>query len=74
MLRVAANGSPVCEGLEVVAIFPGKAEELGCVEMLRFLAKEGLKAPLDVRAFPGLQAVTARSEPIELNEMPHEKL
>jgi hypothetical protein len=74
VLGAAANSGPVREGLQVVAVFPGKAKKFGGVEMLRVLAKEGLKAPLDVRAFPGLQAITGRSEPVKLKEMPHEKL
>jgi hypothetical protein len=71
---VAANGSPISEGFQVVTILPGELKEPVGIEVLGFLAKEGFKAPLDVRAFPRLQAVTAGSKPIELNEMPHEKL
>ena len=70
----AADGGPVCKRFQVLPIFPGEAKEFGGVQMLSFFAEEGFKAPLNIRAFPGLQAVARRSEPIKLKEMPHEIL
>jgi len=56
-----------------VAIFPGEMEEFWCVEVGGFRAQEGFEAPLDVGAFPGLEAVAAGREPVELEEVPHER-
>jgi hypothetical protein len=71
-LGAASRGGPVCERFQIVAILPGKAKKLSGVQMFSFFAKEGFKAPLNIGAFPGLQAVARRSEPIKLKEMPHE--
>jgi hypothetical protein len=57
-----------------VTILPGETKKFCGVQVLGFFTEEGLKPPLNVRAFPGLQAVARRSEPIKLKEMPHEKL
>ena len=62
---MAAFGGPIGEGFEVFAIFPGELEEFVGVEDGGFFAEERLEAPLDVRAFPGLEAVAVRGEPIE---------
>jgi hypothetical protein len=71
MLGTASDGSPVGEGFEVVAIFPGKLEEFAGVEMRGFIAQESFKAPLDVRTVPGLKAVSAGGKPVEFEDVPH---
>ena len=71
MHGAAALGGPIGEGFQIVAIFPGELEEFPGVEVGGVLAKEGLEAPLDVGAFPGLEVVAAGGEPVELEHAPH---
>lgn len=70
-LGAAAGGGPGGEGFQVAAVFPGEMKKFAGVELGGFFAKEGLKAPLDVRAFPGLKAIAAGGEPVELEKVPH---
>jgi hypothetical protein len=70
-LSAAAGGGPGGEGFQLAAVFPGEMKEFAGVEVASFFAKEGFKAPLDVRAFPGLKAIAAGSEPVELEKIPH---
>ena len=70
MLSLAAGGGPVREGFQSVAIFPAELEKFASVEVGGFLAEEGFKAPLDVRALPRTKTVAAGSEPIELEHVP----
>jgi hypothetical protein len=72
-LGAAAGGGPVGEGFKIFAIFPGEMQELAGVEVGGFFTEKGFEAPLDVRTFPGLKAVAAGSEPVELEDVPHEK-
>jgi len=72
-LGAAAGGGPGGEGFQVAAIFPGEVEEFVGVEVGGFFAQEGFETPLDVGAFPGLQAIAAGGEPVELEEVPHEE-
>jgi hypothetical protein len=72
-LGAAAGGGPVGEGFQIFAIFPGKMKEFSRVKIGGFFAEKGFEAPLDVGTVPGLKAVAAGSEPIELEEVPHEK-
>ena len=65
VLGAAADGCPVGEGFQVVAIFPGELNEFVGIEISSILAKEGFKAPLNVGTFPRLQTISARGEPIE---------
>ena len=71
MLGLAASGGPVGEGDEAIAVLPGEAEEFASVEVGSFLAEEGFEAPLNEGAVPGMKAVAAGGEPIELEEMEH---
>jgi len=71
-LSVAAFRSPLGEGLQPVAVFPGKLEEFLCVQIGGFFAKERFKAPLEIRALPGLQTVAARGYPVVSQGCPHE--
>jgi hypothetical protein len=70
-LGAAADGSPVREGFETLAVFPAEAEELSGVEVSAFVAEKGFEAPLNIRAVPGLKAIATSCEPIELEEVPH---
>jgi hypothetical protein len=51
------NGSPIGEGFQVLAIFPGELQKPYGIEIGSFIAEKGFKAPLDVRAFPGLKTI-----------------
>lgn len=66
MHGAAAVGGPVGEGFQVVAIFPGQLEEFLRIKIGGLLAEEGFETPLNERAFPGLQTVTAGGEPVKL--------
>lgn len=68
-----AGGSPVGEGLQAIAVFPGELQEFLGVEVGGFLAKESLEAPLDIGALPGTKAIAGGSKPIELEQVPHGK-
>jgi hypothetical protein len=70
-LGAAAGGGPGGEGFQVAAVFPGEMEEFAAVEVGGFFAEEGFEAPLDVRALPGLKAIAAGGEPVELEKVPH---
>ena len=72
MPSVAAFGSPLGEGFQAITVFPGKLEKFLCVETSGFFAKERFKAPLEIRALPGLQTVAARGYPVESQGCPHE--
>jgi hypothetical protein len=71
VLGAAAGGGPFGEGFEAVTVFPGEMKELAGVELGGFLTEQSFKAPLDVRAFPRLETVAARGEPVELQDVPH---
>lgn len=71
VLGAAAEGGPVGERFQVMAIFPGEVEEFVGVEIGGFFTQEGFKAPLDVGTFPGLEAIAARGEPVEFEDVPH---
>ena len=66
-----ALGGPVGETREVVAIFPGELEEFLGVEMGGFLAQEGFKAPLEIRAVPRLQTIATSGYPVVAERLPH---
>jgi hypothetical protein len=70
-LGAAAGGGPGGEAFQVAAVFPGEMEEFAAVEVAGLFAEEGFEAPLDVRAFPGLKAIAAGGEPVELEKVPH---
>ena len=70
-MSAAADGGPVRERFETLAIFPAEAEEFSGVEVAAFVAKKGFEAPLNIRAFPGLKTIATSCEPIELEEVPH---
>jgi len=74
LLGAAANGGPVGEGFEVVTVAPGEAQEFCSVKICSFLAKEGLKAPLNVGTFPRLKPVSRSGEPVEFEEVQHGQL
>jgi len=71
VLGVAPGGGPVGERLELVAVFPGEVEKFVDVEIGGFFTEKGFEAPLDVGAVPRMEAIAARSEPVELDKMPH---
>jgi hypothetical protein len=70
-LGTAAGGGPGGERFQVAAVFPGEMEEFAAVEVGGFFTEEGFEAPLDERAFPGLKAIAAGGEPVELEKVPH---
>lgn len=65
MLGAAADGRPVGEGLQVMAIFPGEVEKFAGVEAGGLPAEESFKAPLDVGTLPRSESIAARSEPVK---------
>ena len=71
MLRAAPLRSPICEAIELVAIFPVQVEELTGVEIGAFFAEKSLKSPLQVGAVPRMQAITARYSPVITKCIPH---
>ena len=70
-LGATAGGGPTGEGFEIFAVFPGEMQEFADVEVGGFFPEKGFEAPLDVGAFPRLEAVAAGSEPVELEKVPH---
>src|SRR5512135_841613 len=70
-LHAAALGGPIGKALQLVAILPGKLEKFGRGHVGRFLAKKGLKPPLQVWAVPRPQPVAPCRNPVKLNCLPH---
>jgi hypothetical protein len=55
-----------------VAVLPGDLEKPFSVEVGSLSAKEGFKSPLNIGALPWTKTVAAGSEPVELEDVPHE--
>src|SRR5215470_5888449 len=70
-LGAAALGGPVDETLEAVAVFPGEVEKFRGGKVVRLFTEECFKAPAEVRALPGLEAVTASNDPVIPQRSPH---
>jgi hypothetical protein len=68
--RTPASGRPIRKRMQIVPIFPGKLEELGRVQLRRFFAQEGFKAPLNVGTAPGAEPITAGGEPVKFEDIP----
>ena len=70
-LDFAALVGPVKEAFELVAVFPAKREEFGGCEVGGFGAEEGFKAPAEIGAVPGIEAVALGGEPVVAEKLPH---
>src|SRR6267154_282908 len=70
-LESAALSGPINEPLHLVAIFPHQMEELGCIKRSGFGSEKGLEPPAEVRASPGIQAITASYDPVVSEHLPH---
>ena len=70
-LESAALSSPINEPLHLVAIFPHQMEELGGIESGGFGSEKGLEPPAEIRAIPGIQAITASYDPVVIEHLPH---
>lgn len=73
-LNVTAFGGPIDETLHVCAVLPGEMKKLAGIHSGGFLSKKGLKAPAEVGAFPGFQAVTASYDPVVVKGLEHLRL
>jgi len=62
---------PVNKAFHVVAILPGKVKELARSQIGSFFSEEGLKAPANVRALPGVESVAASCIPVVLHCLEH---
>jgi len=71
VLDAAAGGGPRGEAAKFGAIFPGQVEEFFGGEGECFFAEVGFEAPLEVRAFPGLKAVTSGGDPVVGEKIEH---
>jgi hypothetical protein len=70
-LDLTAFGGPVEEALELVAVFPAQFEEFGGGQVGGFGAEEGFKAPAEIGAVPGIEAIALGGEPVVAEELPH---
>jgi hypothetical protein len=70
-LNAAALVGPVEEAFELVAVFPAQLEELGGGHVGGFRAEEGFKAPAEIGAVPGIEAIALGGEPVVAEELPH---
>jgi hypothetical protein len=70
-LDAAALIGPVEEAFELVAILPAQLEELGGGHVGGFGAQEGFKAPAEIGAVPGIEAIALGGEPVVAEKLPH---
>ena len=73
-LDAAALVRPVEEAFELVAILPAQLEELGGGHVGGFGAQEGFKAPAEIGAVPGIEAIALGGEPVVAEKLPHSVL
>jgi hypothetical protein len=73
-LGLAAFGGPVEEALHLVAVFPAEFEEFGGGHAGGFGPEESFKAPAEIGAVPGIEAIALGGEPVVAEELPHSLL
>src|SRR5882762_1587638 len=70
-LESPALSGPINEALHLIAVFPHEMEEFGRIESGGFGSEKGLEPPAEVRASPGIQAITASDNPVVTKHLPH---
>ena len=70
-LDAAAFVGPVEETFELGAVFPGQFEEFGGGHIGGFGAEEGFKAPTEIGAVPGIEAIALGRQPVVAEKLPH---
>ena len=68
---MAAFGGPVEEAFHLVAVFPAEFEEFGGGHVSGFGAEVGFKAPAEIGAVPGIEAIALGGEPVVAEKLPH---
>ena len=70
-LESTALSGPIDEPLHLIAVFPHQMEKLRGIEGSGFWSEKGLEPPAEVRAIPGIQAITASYDPVITEHLPH---
>ena len=70
-LDLAALVGPVEETFQLTAVFPAQTKEPGGRHVGSFGAQEGFKAPSEIWAVPGVEAIALGGEPVVAEKLPH---
>src|SRR5882762_6659621 len=70
-LEAAPLRSPVYKAFHIVAVLPGKVEELASRQVGGLFAEESFKPPPDIRTPPGVESVASGCVPIVVKCLEH---